>query len=163
MTVALTPSIRLSFFSIRAAQDAQVGLLLLPSAGLAVAMPRIAGALLTRIGPPASLALSGVVASGALVLAAVGTWQLSRLGERRARNAAVAARLTQAPTTRDRLPADTAARHYRRVRVVGRPLYDREFVLVNRTREGSPGVHIVTPVQVAGADTLVLLPAMAGG
>ncbi len=55
----------------------QVGLLLLPSAGLAVAMPKTAGALLARIGPAASLAVSGVIASGALVLAAVATSQIS--------------------------------------------------------------------------------------
>lgn len=100
------------------------------------------------------LVLAAVVAA---VCVRLGIWQLSRLGERRARNAAVAARLTQPATTRDRLPVDTAERHYRRVRVVGRALYDREFVLVNRTRNGSPGVHIVTPVAVAGADTLVLV------
>jgi len=54
----------------------QVGLLLVPSAGLAIAMPKTAGALLARIGPAASLAVAGVVASLALVVAAVGTWQL---------------------------------------------------------------------------------------
>ncbi|GEP39614.1 MFS transporter [Nocardioides psychrotolerans] len=55
----------------------QVGLLLLPSAGLAIAMPKTAGALLIRIGSAASLAVSGVIASLALLLAAFGTWQIS--------------------------------------------------------------------------------------
>lgn len=55
----------------------QVGLLLVPSAALAVVMPRTAGALLVRIGSAASLAVAGITASLALVLAALGTWIVS--------------------------------------------------------------------------------------
>ncbi|WKN48024.1 MFS transporter [Nocardioides sp. Arc9.136] len=51
----------------------QVGLLLVPSAVIALFVPRVAGPLLTRIGGPAALAVAGVIASVALVLAAVGT------------------------------------------------------------------------------------------
>jgi surfeit locus 1 family protein len=102
-----------------------------------------------------------LVAAG--VCARLGVWQLSRLGERRARNAAVARRFTAAPVPYAALPVDSAERHYRRVTVRGRPDYAREFVLANRTRDGSPGVHIVTPVRVApgaggpGGDTLLLV------
>lgn len=102
-----------------------------------------------------SLLLLSVVT--AAVCVRLGVWQLSRLQERRARNAATEARLRQAPTTVERLPADTAARHYRRVLVVGTPDYAREFVLANRSRNGSPGVHIVTPVRLPGRDTAVLV------
>ena len=52
----------------------QVGLLLVPSAFLAMVMPRTAGLLLTRIGSAASLGLSGIVATVALLLAALGSW-----------------------------------------------------------------------------------------
>jgi surfeit locus 1 family protein len=115
--------------------------------------------------PPARrLALFlGLAVVAAAVCARLGVWQLRRLDERRARNAAVAARFTAPPVPYRALPADTAARHYRRVVVAGRPEYAREFVLANRTRNGSPGLHIVTPVRVApaaggpGGDTLVLL------
>jgi surfeit locus 1 family protein len=59
------------------------------------------------------------------------------------------------------LPRDSAARHFRRVTVTGRPDYAREFVLANRTRDGSPGVHILTPVRLStggpGGDTLLLV------
>jgi surfeit locus 1 family protein len=102
-----------------------------------------------------SLLVLAVVA--AAICARLGVWQLSRLAERRARNAAVAARLRQAPIGLDALPADTARRHYQRVRLAGRADYAREIVLANRTRNGSPGVHIVTPVRVAGRDTAVLV------
>ena len=100
------------------------------------------------------LILSLVVAA---VCVRLGVWQLSRLGERRARNAAVSGRLREAPTRVETVPADTAARHYRRVSVTGVADYAREFVLVNRSRDGSPGVHIVTPVRVPGRDTAVLV------
>ena len=91
----------------------------------------------------------------------LGVWQLSRLGQRRAHNRILAARLTQPPVAYAALPPDTAARHYRRVTVAGRPDYAREFVLTDRSRQGAPGVHVITPVRVAaggpGGDTLVLV------
>lgn len=93
----------------------------------------------------------------AAVCIRLGFWQLSRLAERRARNTLVSTRLREAPVTLAALPADSGARHYRRVVVAGRPDYAHEFVLVNRTRDGSPGVHIITPLRIAGRDTLLLL------
>jgi len=51
----------------------QVGVLLLPSALIAIAMPRTAGRLLARVGGAGTLALSGMVAVVALVVAALGT------------------------------------------------------------------------------------------
>jgi MFS family permease len=51
----------------------EVGLLLVPSAALAMAMPRTAGRVLARIGPTRSLAASAVIASGALLVVAAGT------------------------------------------------------------------------------------------
>lgn len=50
----------------------QVGLLLLPSAAIALFMPRYAGRLLVRVGGPGSLAFAGVTASVALLVAALG-------------------------------------------------------------------------------------------
>lgn len=51
----------------------QVGALLLPSAAFALAVPRVVGPLLARIGPARSIAVAGTIASTALVLAAIGT------------------------------------------------------------------------------------------
>lgn len=50
----------------------EVGLLLVPSAVVALFVPRYAGPLLTRIGGARSLAIAGVVATAALLLAALG-------------------------------------------------------------------------------------------
>jgi len=51
----------------------QVGTLLLPGAAFALWVPRHVGPLLERFGAPRCLAVSGLVAAAALVLAAVGT------------------------------------------------------------------------------------------
>ncbi len=50
----------------------QVGMLLVPSAVLALLTPRLAGPMLERVGATRSLVVSGVMASVALVLASVG-------------------------------------------------------------------------------------------
>ena len=50
----------------------QVGLLLVPSAVVALFVPRLTGPLLDRIGPTASLGVAGVTASVALLLAGLG-------------------------------------------------------------------------------------------
>lgn len=55
----------------------EVGLLLVPSAVVALFVPRYAGPLLDRIGGAASLAIAGVVASIALLLAVLGVAMVS--------------------------------------------------------------------------------------
>lgn len=93
----------------------------------------------------------------AALFARLGVWQLSRLAERRAFNATLAARLQAPPTEITTLPADTALGHYRRVSAHGVFLYDREVVHAGRTRQGSPGVNLLTPLRVAGRDTVVMV------
>jgi surfeit locus 1 family protein len=87
----------------------------------------------------------------------LGFWQLSRLHERRAHNAVVAAQRLDPPVDFRALPRDTAAAHYRAARVEGRYDYANEVVLASRTRGGSPGAEIFTPVRLAGNDTAVLV------
>lgn len=55
----------------------EVGLLLLPSAIVALLVPRLAGPLLQRVGASWSLALAGVVAAMTMLLAALGTHLLA--------------------------------------------------------------------------------------
>jgi surfeit locus 1 family protein len=87
----------------------------------------------------------------------LGFWQLSRLHERRARNELTASRVTQPPVPPTGLPRDVALARLRRVTLAGRYDYAHEVVLTNRSRRGSPGVYIVTPLRPAGADTAVLV------
>jgi surfeit locus 1 family protein len=87
----------------------------------------------------------------------LGVWQLSRLGEKRAFNAVLSARLAASPADVATLPADTAQGHYRRVTAKGAMLYDREVVYAGRSHEGSPGVDLLTPMKLDGRDTVVMV------
>ena len=87
----------------------------------------------------------------------LGIWQLHRRTERRAWNALVRERLAAPQIDLAQLPRDTGAIRYRRVRVRGIPDYDRELVLAARTRRGSPGVNLITPIRIGGGDTAVIV------
>lgn len=92
----------------------------------------------------------------AIVFIRLGFWQLDRLAQRRQRNRIAEARLAEPPALLTSLPADSSSR-LRRAFVSGTPDYDHELVLAPRSHEGSPGVHLVTPVRIAGRDTAVLV------
>lgn len=96
----------------------------------------------------------------ALVLAGLcirlGFWQLDRHQERRAFNADRAARLAAAPAAYDSVRLLREG-WLRRSILEGKPDYEREFVITGRSRNGSPGVHIMTPLKQTGSDTAVLV------
>ena len=93
----------------------------------------------------------------AVVFVRLGVWQLERLRDRRAFNATIVQQQLGAPIPLVDLPRDTARAHYRAASVDGAYDYDHELIYSNRTRRGSPGVDILTPVRVAGRDTAVLV------
>ncbi len=103
--------------------------------------------------PPRMILFAVLAIAGAALFIRLGFWQLDRLGQRRARNAILATRIAAPPAPW----SDTTAVRYRRVRVSGAADYDREIVLVGRSRGGSPGVNLVTPVRLPGSDTAVLV------
>lgn len=86
-----------------------------------------------------------VAAIVAAICVRLGIWQLDRLAERKARNAAIEAAFREAPVTVEQAMRDSSAR-FRRVVARGAWSYARETAIMGRTRDGSPGVHIVTPV-----------------
>ena len=100
-----------------------------------------------------------MAAVSAVLVAAVcvrlGIWQLDRLAQRRARNAALAARFALPPlTVTGSTPADSA----RERRVQARGVYDftSELTWPGRSFEGTPGVALITPLRLAaGAAVLV--------
>lgn len=104
--------------------------------------------------PKALLGLLIPLASAALFVR-LGIWQTARHRERAAFNARVAARLAAPPVPLESLPADTALQRGRRVRLAGRFRFDLEQVLAGRANEGAPSVHLVTPLERAGSDTVV--------
>jgi surfeit locus 1 family protein len=96
--------------------------------------------------------VAGVVAA---LCVTAGVWQLGRLEQRRARNAALAARLAlPALELRSGISVDSA----RQRRVVARGVYDfaAERTWPGRSFDGTPGVALITPLRLAdGAAVLV--------
>lgn len=103
--------------------------------------------------------IRGVVAA-ALVLAMcavcvrLGFWQLDRLEQRRARNAAVRAAQAQPPVPLDAAAfaaasADPDAFEWRPVEAAGTFHHAGDLLLRGRGREGQPGVHLVSPLVLA--------------
>jgi surfeit locus 1 family protein len=92
----------------------------------------------------------------ALVCVRLGVWQLQRLVERKHLNAELRSRAATKPIRLEELPKDTGQSHFRRVFVSGTYDYDHEIILTNRSRNGSPGVNIITPLR-SGSDTAVLV------
>lgn len=107
-----------------------------------------------RRGAVVLLVVAALIAAGCVRLA---FWQLGRLGDRRAANALVASRLDSAVVDVRRLPADTALARYRRVTAAGTYDFAHEVVLSGRSRAGSPGVNLLTPLRIPGSDTAVLV------
>jgi surfeit locus 1 family protein len=99
----------------------------------------------------------GLAIIAAIVFVRLGFWQLARLAERRTFNAELLSRAETAPVDFARLPTDTGDAHFRRVSLKGTYDFDHEIVVTNRTRNGSPGVNIITPLRIAGSDTAVLI------
>ena len=102
-----------------------------------------------------------LLASLAIIIAAVcislGFWQLGRLDERRAENARVATGLAAAPIPVTAVNGDSAQSRAQRVEVRGTYDFANEVTLVNRSRDGAPGVNILTPLRIAGRDTAVMV------
>ena len=93
----------------------------------------------------------------ALLFVRLGFWQLARLHAKVQRNVTIAAQQREAPVQFASLPRDTAAAHYRRAAASGVFDYESELVAAGRTYQGSPGVDLVTPLRLAGSDTVVLV------
>ena len=109
-----------------------------------------------------SPSLRRIAIVGLLLMAALcvrlGLWQLHRLSERRAANrAALAARAE--PPLRLAAGADWTAEELSGRWVEARGVYDRthEVVLRGQALDGSPGVHLVTPLRLEGSDSAVLV------
>lgn len=106
---------------------------------------------------PRKYILSIVAVLLAAIFISLGFWQLRRLSARRQANVLLAARRIAPEVELDSLPRDTAAAHFRRVRVRGIYDHGQEIILTLRGRDGSPGVNILTPLLRPRKDTAVLV------
>lgn len=91
----------------------------------------------------------------------LGIWQLDRLQQRKAQNAIVSTRgAMPVVDVREIRSVDTTISHWRRVSIAGVAEYERELVHGMRSQNGSPGVHLLTPVRPLDGtwgDTAVLV------
>ncbi|WKW13201.1 SURF1 family protein [Pseudogemmatithrix spongiicola] len=87
----------------------------------------------------------------------LGVWQLARHQERVAFNAGLAERLAAAPVPLEGQASDTVGARWTQVTVSGFFRYDLEQIHASRISSGSPGVHLLTPLERPGHDTLLVV------
>lgn len=90
-----------------------------------------------------------VVAAVALCIWA-GFWQMDRREQKRQLNQLLVERWDAPPfdLTHAALPADLGELEYRRVLVAGAFDYEHQVILRNETRDGVPGVNLITPLRL---------------
>jgi surfeit locus 1 family protein len=97
------------------------------------------------------------VLAGATVCVRLGFWQISRLHEKQALNAALrASESGPALVVRGDPPLPEQARH-RILEVTGRFDEHHQFLLSGRAHDGAPGVEVVTPLRLSGSATAILV------
>jgi surfeit locus 1 family protein len=100
--------------------------------------------------------LGVLIAALALGMVGLGLWQLDRLAQRRAQNAVVRERLASAPLDLNQQPG-AGLPEYQPVQLRGTYDFSQEIVLRNRAHLDAPGVHVLTPLRLAGSDRAVLV------
>jgi surfeit locus 1 family protein len=100
-----------------------------------------------------------LVLLGVAVLARLGIWQLDRLEQRRAFNARVLAQVDQPALELqgEALNQDLTNMEYRQVIVTGEYDPAQEIALRGQYWQNQWGVHLVTPLHIAGTDQAVLV------
>jgi surfeit locus 1 family protein len=106
---------------------------------------------------PSRLLLFGCFAAVALVCARLGLWQVHRLRERRALNAAALAERSKPPVTIEKGEAADTGLIGRRVVASGRYDDRNAIILRGRVYQGVPGVEIVSPLLLDRGQSAVLV------
>lgn len=99
-------------------------------------------------------ALVALLAAAACVR--LGIWQLDRLAQRRAHNAALAARVALPPVALPAPALSGEAAHQRRATARGVFDFAREQVWPGRSFEGTPGVALITPLRLADGSAVLV-------
>lgn len=92
----------------------------------------------------------------------LGRWQLSRAAQKEALQAAITARQQQPPLdgatlARPLTPAQKDELLHRSITLRGEWLADRTIFLDNRPMQGQAGFYVLTPLRLAGSDTVLLV------
>jgi surfeit locus 1 family protein len=100
-----------------------------------------------------------LVLAGVALCVRLGFWQLDRLEKRRAFNARVLAQIDQPPLelSGQALDEDLFNMEYRPVKVSGSYDFGQEIAIINQSYGNEWGVHLVTPLVIAGTDEAILV------
>lgn len=90
-----------------------------------------------------------------LVMAGLGVWQTQRLAWKTELVDRLRSHMAQPPLEAAAVAADPAAAEYRKVRLTGTFLHDKEMYLLARSMRGNVGVHVVTPLRLADGSTIL--------
>jgi cytochrome oxidase assembly protein ShyY1 len=95
---------------------------------------------------PRWIAFHVLVLALMVTMVSLGFWQLRRLDERQAANHEISNRTAATPVSIDELPADPRGAQWRRVTVGG--VWDPagQVLIRNRSLDGQPGLHVVSPL-----------------
>lgn len=91
------------------------------------------------------------------ILVGLGVWQLGRAEAKARVVEEYARRAADAPLRLEASHADPQAMAHRRVTAHGRYRPERQFLLDNRTLRSRPGYHVLTPLELEGAQAAVLV------
>lgn len=91
-----------------------------------------------------------------IVILALAFWQVERLAWKTALIERIHNRVEAPPLTLVQAAADPVANEYRRVRVQGEFLHDKEMFLAARSLRNNVGYHVVTPFQVDGGEGVLV-------
>jgi surfeit locus 1 family protein len=100
-----------------------------------------------------------LVIIAAVVMIRLGIWQLDRLEQRRAFNAQVLSQIDEPslPLNNDVVTGDMEALEFRTVQVEGQYDLANTLVLGNQVWDEQIGVHLLTPLIISGANSVILV------
>jgi len=103
--------------------------------------------------------LTMIAIAAAAVLIRLGFWQLDRLQQRREFNARVLSQINQPVLTLNAqtMALDLMSMEYRTVTVSGQYDHQKQVTLINQAYRNQFGVHLLTPLRIAGTDAYILV------
>lgn len=111
----------------------------------------------SRGGPTRLLGLGLITLLVVLLTVTLGAWQTRRAEEKAARQQLLEARRAQPPVELLPTGVDAGELEWRRVRASGSYDSSRTMLVDNRTHGGRPGYHVITPLQLNGSTSFVLV------
>jgi len=88
-------------------------------------------------------------------LLALGTWQVQRRTEKQNMIQEIDAHINTPPISPN-VYKNIAEDEFKKMNVTGRYLFEKEFLLLNKSHNGKPGQHVMTPFQSSTGETVLV-------